>query len=100
MLLNIFTLMKLYIFTLIYLDELRVLADHQKPDILAINKTNIDDKISDQEIAIDGYYAETRDRDKFGGGAAMYVRNSVEYKIKDDLMNFETECLTIQVKLK
>ena len=30
--LNIFTLMKL-------LDELRVLVDHQKPDILAINET-------------------------------------------------------------
>ena len=46
--LNIFTLMK-------HMDELRVLVDHQKPDILAINETKIDDKINDQEIAIDGY---------------------------------------------
>ena len=30
--LNIYTLMK-------HLNELRVLADHQKPDILAINET-------------------------------------------------------------
>ena len=53
--LNIYTLMK-------HLYELRVLADHQKPDILAINETKIDDKISDQKIAIDGYYVERRDR--------------------------------------
>ena len=39
-----------------HLDELRVLADHQKRNILAINETKIDDKISDQEMAIDGYY--------------------------------------------
>ena len=37
-------------------DELRVLADHQKRDILAINETKIDNKINDQEMAIDGYY--------------------------------------------
>ena len=29
----------------------------------------------------------------------MYIHNSVEYKIKDDLMNFEIECLTIEVKI-
>ena len=90
--LNIYTLMK-------HLDELRVLADHQKPDILAINETKIDDKVSDQEIAIDGYYVERRDRNQFGGGVAMYIHNSVEYKIRDDLRNFEIECLTIQVKI-
>ena len=65
-------------FTLLkHLDELRVLADQQKPDILAINETKIDDKISDQEIAIDGYYAERTNRNQFGGGVAMYICNSV-----------------------
>ena len=29
----------------------------------------------------------------------MYIHNSVVYKIRDDLMNFEIECLTIQVKI-
>ena len=65
--LNIFTLMK-------HLDELRVLADHQKPDILAINETKIDDKISNQEIAIDGYYV---DRNEFGVGDGIYIQYSV-----------------------
>ena len=64
--LNIFTQMK-------HLEELRVLAGHQKPDILAINETKIDYKISDQEIAIDRYYVERRDRNQFGGGVAMYI---------------------------
>ena len=54
--------------------------------------------IRDQEIAIDGYYVKRRNRNKFRGGAAMYIHNSVEYKIRDDLMNFEIECLMIQVK--
>ena len=29
----------------------------------------------------------------------MCIHNSVEYKIRDDLMNFEIECLAIQVKI-
>ena len=79
--------------------KLSVLADHQKPDILAVNKTKMDDKISDQEITIDGYYVERRDRNQFGGSVAMYIHDSVENKTRDDLMNFEIECLPIQVKI-
>ena len=62
-------------------------------------KQKKDDKVSDQEIAIDGYYVERRDRNQFGGGVAMYIHNSVEYKTRDDLMNFEIQYLTIQVKI-
>ena len=29
----------------------------------------------------------------------MYIHNSVEYKVRYNLINFETECLTIQVKI-
>ena len=50
-------------------------------------------------MGIDGYYVERRDRNQFGGGVAMYIHNSVEYKIRDDLMNSEIECLTIQGKI-
>ena len=64
--LNICTPMK-------HINELRAPADQQKPYIVAINEAKIDDKISDQEIEIDGYYVERRDRDQFGGGVATYV---------------------------
>ena len=64
----------------------------KNPDILSINETKIGDKISDQEIAIDGYYLERRDRNQFGGGVDIYIHyDSVEYKIRDDLINLELE---------
>ena len=52
--LNIFTLLK-------HLDELRILAEQHKPDILAINETKIDTDIDDHEILIDGYHVESLD---------------------------------------
>ena len=75
--LNIFTLLK-------HLDELRVLAEQHEPDILVINETKIDTDIDDQEILIDGYHVERLDRNKFGGGVAIYMRKGIDYKVRND----------------
>ena len=73
--LNMFTLLK-------HPDELRVLAEEHEPDILAINETKIDTDIDDHEILIDGYHVERVDRNKFGGGIAIYMRKSTDYSEK------------------
>ena len=65
-------------------------------DILAINKTRLDCTISNGQINIPGYVIERKDRNRSGGGAALYIRNIINYKRfshqEDDL-----EFLCIQV---
>ena len=76
--LNIFTLLK-------HLDELRVLAEQHEPDSLAINETKIDTDIDDHQILIDGCHVERLDRNKFGGGVAIYMHKGIDYKVRNDL---------------
>ena len=52
---------------------------------MCINETWLDDKISDHEVGIDGYDLVRKDRKRTGGGVAIYIRNSINYKI-DDVM--------------
>ena len=90
--LNIFTLLK-------HLDELRVLAEQHEPDILAINETKIDTDIDDHEILTDGYHVERLDRNKFGGGVAIYMRKGIYYKVRNDLMIYDLESISVEVKI-
>jgi exonuclease III len=43
-------------------------------DILAINETKLDSSISDSEIYIHGYTIIRKDRNRNGGGIAIYIK--------------------------
>jgi len=79
------------------IDELRIHLSNQKYDILSINETMLDSSISNNEINISGYDVVRKDRNRNGGGVALYIRNVIDYKIRDDLMNEKLETITIQV---
>ena len=78
-------------------DELRVLAEQHEPDSLAINETKINTDIDDHEMLIDGFHVERPDRNKFGGGVAIYMRKSIEYKVRNDLMIYDLESISGEV---
>ena len=83
--------MSLKIFTLLkYLDELRVLA---------INERKIDTDIDDHEILIDGYHVERLDRNTFGGAVPIYIRKSIDYKVRNYLMIYDPESISVEVKI-
>ena len=46
-------------------------------DILAINESKLDDSFIDVEISIPGYTIERKDRNRYGGVVALYVRESL-----------------------
>ena len=71
--LNIFSLMS-------HLDELRLLIEDKKPHIIGINETKIDQLINDSDISIEGYDVVRRDINKFGGGVALYIHKSINFK--------------------
>ena len=51
-------------------------------DILLITESKLDSAFPDNQFKIDGYYPPFRaDRDKYGGGVIIYVRNDVPCKL-------------------
>lgn len=67
-------------------------------DILALNKTRLDPTIADGEIDIEGYNIVRRDRNKYGGGIAFYIRNTLNFSTRRDLNHEDLEILTIEIK--
>jgi exonuclease III len=67
-------------------------------DILCINETRLDNTINDNIIKIAGYDIVRRDRDRNGGGVAIYIRNIISYKNHIEFIpdNLESICLEIQ----
>ena len=73
------------------------LSNHQY-DIICINETWLDDKINTYEVSLDGYDLVRKDRKRTGGGVAMYIRNSISYKIREDIMPEGLETITVEIK--
>ena len=82
------------------IDEIRLLVKNKKIDILVVNETKIDDKFEDQLIAIDDYSLKRCDRNRNGGGVALYVKNTVNFKHREDFPNKSLELICIEVEPK
>ena len=90
-----FKVMALNIFSLMpHLDELRIFLNEQRPHIIGITETKIE-----SNIEIDDYVVERNDRNRHGGGVAMYIHKSVNYRLREDLSNSDIESISIQVKV-
>ena len=58
------------------LDELRIVCETEKPGIVCIVESWLDNSISDNEISIPTYQLFRHDRNRHGGGVAIYVHFS------------------------
>ena len=68
-----------------HIDQLRIYMLPKTVDILAINETRLDSCILNDEVSIPGYTLERKDGNRFGGGVALYIRDSINYKRLNDL---------------
>ena len=48
-------------------------------EIIVIHELKLDNSISDNEIRIASYTACQKDRNRFGGGVVMYIRDNILY---------------------
>ena len=72
---------------------------HNQPfDILTLNETGLDRSILDSEVQIPGYDIIRSDRNRYGGGVAIYIRTVIPYVIRKDLLQDTLELLGIEVK--
>ena len=60
-----------------HIDEIRIFLAQHDIDILAINESKLDNSIPDNEIRIAGYTVCRKDRNRFGVGVVMYIRDNI-----------------------
>ncbi len=69
-------------------------------DILAINESKIDPSISNSEISIQHYSIVRLDRNRYGGGVVLYIKNNIPYVERQDLVSDDLEMICIEVNRK
>ena len=63
------------------LDELRLICASEKPDIVCIVETWVDDAIEDNELCVDGYNIVRLDRNRHGGGVLLYSKQCLSVRV-------------------
>ena len=81
-----------------HIEELRILINEMNFDILCINETRLDKTIKNSEIGLQGYDLTRCDRNRNGGGVAIYVRNNISYMERSALIPENVEALCIEVR--
>ena len=82
-----------------HIDELRILLAYNEIDIISINETKLDENIGNNEVDIPGYTIVRRDRTtNGGGGVCFYIRNSIQFTVRNDLTMETIENLCVEIQ--
>ena len=68
-------------------------------DVVALTETHIDSNIDSSLISIDGYSLFRKDRNRSGGGVAMYVKHSLCPKLLFNINKFSSESLFVKTQI-
>ena len=85
---------------LLHVDEIRMLVKELGIHILALNETKLDKSIDDSLVNIEGYTIIRHDRDRHGGGVAIYLKDTLLDKttVREDLPNSALELICVEIK--
>ena len=78
------------------LDHFQILMSRNLFDIICLNVTFCDGSITDDEITLPNYSIVRKDRNRHGGGVAMYIRNSLTFIRREDLETDDVECIWLK----
>jgi exonuclease III len=81
-----------------HVEKFRIFIHEQPIDILCIDKPRLDNSISSAEVEICGYEIVRRDRNRNGGGVAIYLCNNIPYIERSDLIPENVEALCLEVR--
>ena len=81
-----------------HIDEIKLLLNELEIDILALNETKLGDSINRQKTEIAGFKEVRLDRSRQGGGVSLYLRDSIQYILRNDIPNSNLELLCIEVQ--
>jgi exonuclease III len=79
------------------IDEIRYSMSSKNVDLIAFNETRLDSSISDNILHLNDYDIIRKDRSRSGGGVCIYLRSSINYHIRNDLIPTELEAVCIEI---
>ena len=89
-----FTLVSLYITSLPpHVVEVRAWLNEQNIDVIAFNETRLDNSITDNQLKLKNYELLRKDLNRNGGGVCVYIKNPINFRVRNDLMTNETEAI-------
>ena len=81
-----------------HIDEIKLLLNELEIDILVLNETKLYDYINRQITEIAGFKQVRLDRSRQGGGVSLYVRDSIQYILRNNIPNSNLGLLCIEVQ--
>lgn len=83
-----------------HLDEIKLLLLNSKIDIFTLSETHLVDLIGNNELNIKNYNLARLDRNRSGGGIAMYINENINYRMRYDLMHDDLEYMVAEICLE
>ena len=80
-----------------HIDQFRYFLKEKQFDIICLNETLLDETINDHEVNIEGYDIVRKDRNRNGGGVAIYVRSTINYMIRAEFDTESLETITVEI---
>ena len=81
------------------MSEMRYILEQSTASILAVSETWLDANITDEEIGVRGYSVMRRDRDRHGGGVALYIKDTLAFNLRRDLETEGMESIWAEILL-
>ena len=66
-------------------------------DLIAFSETRLDSTISENMISLKGFDVVRKDRSRNGGGGCTYLRSSINYKIRNDVIPPKLEATCVEI---
>ena len=82
----------------LHIDEIRAWLDDQIDiDAIAINETRLDDRIPNNMVKLRDYELVRKDRNRYGGGVCVYIKDQINFRVRHDLLTNDTEAIAVEV---
>ena len=78
-------------------DEINISMSNKMLDLFAMNETRLDSTFTDGLISISGYDLIRKDRSRTGGGVCIYLRDTINYTIREDIVPPDLEAICIEI---
>ncbi|EDO36916.1 predicted protein [Nematostella vectensis] len=80
-----------------HIDEIRIMNMLANVDVFGFNETRLDETVTNGEMNIPGFDIIRKDRKRNGGGVCLYVRDSHNYRIRNDLVPEDLEAVCVEI---
>ena len=78
------------------IDEVRNILNSNKISVLGITESKLDDTINDSEVQVSGYDIIRKDRNRKGGGVALFIKQGIVAN-KVSILNNSLEYISVRI---